>query len=227
MNGSRRTAGCLVLCCKAPQRSKRRLATQLGDGAATAAEHLLACALEDLADWPGESVIAPASDNDAEWLRMGSAGNFETVVQHGGSLGARINHVDVALRSSGREQLIYIGADCPELDCAYLTSADKALEDHDAVIGPARDGGVVLMGACRPWPVLGDLGWSTSELCEELCARLRTQNWSIATLETLADVDTLEDLTTARAVLIEDDRTARRAFVDWLSSDPRLGAAIP
>ncbi len=158
---------------------------------------------------------------------MRSAGSFEMVVQQGGSLGARINHVDLALRSSGREQLIYIGTDCPELDAAYLTSADKALTDHDAVIGPAKDGGVVLMGARRPWPVLGDLAWSTSELRKELCARLRTQNWSTATLETLTDIDTMEDLTTARAALVGDDRSTRRALVDWLRSDPRLGIAIP
>ena len=226
MNGSQQMVGCLVLCCKAPQRSKRRLAAQLGDRAAAAAERLLACAIEDLADWPGEAVIAPASDDDAEWFRVVSGKRFETVVQRGGSLGARINHVDAVLRSSGRERLIYIGADCPALDRAYLTSASSALEYSDAVIGPAEDGGVVLMGARRRWPEIDDLPWSTPELREALCARLRRQDWSIASLETLADVDTMEELTRARDGLVGDDRTARRALVDWLRSGDDLGASI-
>ncbi|MDH3418301.1 MAG: glycosyltransferase [Gammaproteobacteria bacterium] len=226
MNGLQRAAGCLVLCCKAPQRSKRRLASALGDGAATAAEHLLACALEDLVAWPGEAVIAPASDQDAEWFHAGLGRRFETFVQRGSSLGARINHVDAVLRSCGRERLIYIGADCPALDPAYLASADRALDDNDAVIGPATDGGVVLMGARRPWPDIGDLAWSTPQLREDLCARLRMQGWLIANLETLADVDTIEDLTAASDGLVSDERCARRALVDWLRSSELLEAAI-
>lgn len=226
MNGFQRAAGCLVLCCKAPLRSKRRLATQLGDRAAEAAERLLACALEDLADWPGEAVVAPASDDDADWLRSQSAERFETVVQHGNSLGARINHVDTVLRSSGHERLIYIGADCPALDSDYLASADRALTDNDAVIGPATDGGVVLMGARRPWPQLDDLAWSTNELRKELCTRLRGHDWSIARLKTLSDVDTVEDLAIACDTLADDGRKARRALTNWLSSSDELPEAI-
>ncbi|NIW23683.1 MAG: DUF2064 domain-containing protein [Gammaproteobacteria bacterium] len=227
MNETRRRAAAgLVLCCKAPQRSKRRLATQIGDGAATAAEHLLACALEDLAAWPGETVIAPASNDDAEWFRHTADECFEMVVQYGDSLGARINHVDAVLRSTSRERLIYIGTDCPALDANYLASADRALEDHDAVIGPATDGGVVLMGARRAWPAFADLAWSTAELCEQLSARLLAQNWSIARLGTLTDVDTVEDLTKARDGLVSDERTARRAFLDWLRATEGVGAVI-
>lgn len=227
MNASQRPPTCLVLCCKAPRRSKRRLAAQLGEAAAAAAEHLLACALEDLAGWPGEAMVAPASDEDADWLLARAGRDFATIVQRGGSLGARINHVDAALRSRGRERLIFIGADCPALDSAYLARADTALERNDAVIGPASDGGVVLMGARRPWPELGDLAWSTSDLRTDLCARLHEQGWSIARLDMRADVDTIEDLTTAGDALVSDDRSARRALVDWLRSREGLGMVIP
>ena len=130
------------------------------------------------------------------------------------------------LRSSGRERLIYIGADCPALNADYLMRADRALADNDAVIGPATDGGVVLMGARRTWPQLGDLAWSTSELGAELCALLKGQNWSIARLDTLSDVDTVEDLATACDMLVSDSRTSRRALVDWLCANGALGAVI-
>lgn len=224
MNASQRPPACLVLCCKAPRRSKRRLVAQLGEATAAAAEHLLACALEDLAGWPGEAVVAPASDDDADWLLAQPGHGFATIVQRGGSLGTRINHVDAVLRSGGRKRLIFIGADCPALDSAYLARADRALETNDAVIGPATDGGVVLMGARRPWPELGDLAWSTPDLREELDARLRGRGWSIAGLDVRADVDTIEDLTTAAEELVGDDRSARRALVDWLRTREDLGA---
>lgn len=226
MNGLQKAAGCLVLCCKAPQRSKRRLAAQLGDRAAAAAEHLLACVLEDLADWPGEAVIAPASDEDAEWLRAGPAGAFESIVQHGGSLGERINHIDGVLRSGGRERLIYIGADCPAIGPAYLSSADRALDGNDAVLGPAADGGVVLMGALKPWPAFGDLAWSTPELLDGLRARLHERDWSVTELARLADVDTIEDLSAMNDALLGDARPARRALADWLRSSELLKAVI-
>ncbi len=226
MNQSQRAVGSLVLFRKAPQRSKRRLALQIGSRAAAAAERLLACALEDLADWPGETVIAPAAENDAEWFRAQQDGCIEMVVQRGGSLGERINQVDAVLRSSGRSRLIYIGADCPELNPNYLTAADRALDTNDAVIGPAKDGGVVLMGARQPWPSIGDLAWSTPELRDQLCARLRLQGWTVAGLDMLGDIDTAEDLTTVHEGLGGDDRTARRALVEWLRSSENIGTAI-
>lgn len=226
MNRPQRATGCLVLFCKAPQRSKRRLALQIGSRAVAAAERLLACALEDLADWPGEAVIAPASEIDAEWFRARQDGCMEMVVQRGGSLGERINHVDAVLRSPGRSRLIYIGADCPALNPDYLTAAARALDTNDAVIGPAKDGGVVLMGARRPWPSISDLAWSTPELRDQLCARLRLQEWSVAGLDMLSDIDTAEDLTTVREGLDDDNRTARRALVQWLRSSETPRTAI-
>jgi len=223
---TQRRAGCLVLCCKAPQQSKRRLAARLGDRTTAAAEKLLACALEDLADWPGEAVIAPASEQDADWLRAGPARGFEMIVQCDGSLGTRINHVDTALRSRGRERLIYIGTDCPALAPAYLSRAHNTLDDNDVVLGPAIDGGVVLMGATKPWPAIGDLAWSTSVLLEGLTQRLSSHDRTIARLDTLADVDSVEDLSAVAEQLTGDNRPARRALLDWLRSNEPLRAVI-
>jgi len=102
----------LVILLKAPQRSKRRLAARIGEaGAAAAAFHLLACALEDASDWPGHVVLAPAEATDAAWLANSGPGPHDVVVQQGRTLGERISHIDAVLRSRGLERLIYIGAD--------------------------------------------------------------------------------------------------------------------
>jgi len=209
---------CLVVFMKAPARSKRRLASEIGAAATAAAEYLLACALEDATTWRGPVVLAPATDADADWLARHAGLDHDLVIQHGGSLGERINHVDRALRARGHDRLIFIGADCPLLDASYLNNAAAALARADAVLGPAADGGVVLMAARRPWPAIGTLSWSTPALCAELSERLTDDGWSITTLATLADVDTSSDLTAVASQLTEDTRPARRNLSAWLAA---------
>src|SRR5699024_3497894 len=61
---------CLVLVCKrpAPGHAKQRLAATLGQQAALqAAQALLACALEDLQQWPGPTAIAPDNLQHLSW----------------------------------------------------------------------------------------------------------------------------------------------------------------
>jgi glycosyltransferase A (GT-A) superfamily protein (DUF2064 family) len=209
---------CLVVFLKAPARSKRRLAAEIGESATQVAEHLLECAIEDAGAWPGAVVLAPAAVDDARWIADQPNLTYDVVVQQGGSLGARINHVDRALRARGIERLIFIGADCPTLDDGYLRQADAALAGSDAVLGPSSDGGVVLMAAKRPWPDIDALSWSTERLLDELTAHLNAEGWSLDVLETLCDVDAAADLPTVAAGLMRDTRPARRRLTAWLAS---------
>jgi len=210
-----------VLCFKSPARSKRRLAREIGELASAAADHLWDCALEDLRAWPGPACFAPASTADLAWLTEKLGEQPEVALQRGANLGERINHVDRALRARGATKVIYIGTDCPAMGAAYLSQAADTLENSDAVLGPARDGGVVLMGARRPWPMLEDLPWSTDELYGTLSARCAQHAWSISSLEPRADVDTAADLLGTRMDLMHDHRTARRALAGWVTQKSR------
>ena len=219
LNAERTAESCLVLMFKSPVRSKRRLADSIGPLASAAAEYLCGCALEDMAAWPGPACYAPLAGDDAEWLQA-RIGNTEPVVlQRGRNLGERINHVDRTLRMNGYERQIFIGIDCPELDGRYLEQAAAALEDHDAVFGPALDGGVVLMGTRREWPDLGNLAWSSANLRAELERSCRALGWRTESLAPLADIDTLEDLDAFRRNVSDDPRPARKAFGAWLAND--------
>lgn len=204
----------LVVFFKAPSRAKRRL----GARAEAAAERLLLCALEDARGWSGPIVLAAADDADADWLARTGLYTGEIIVQHAGSLGERINRVDAELRSRGLDRLIYIGADCPALDLVYLARADIALGRVDGVLGPAADGGVVLMGSRRPWPDIDKLAWSTPRLRSDLAERLEGRGWTIATLGTLRDVDEPGDLAVVAEDLAGDTRPARIALREWLRS---------
>ena len=235
----------LVVLLKAPKNAKRRLASEIGDLAAEAARHLCACALEDARAWPGPTWLSPADPGDRNWLSSAivseigpSRGSGEPpdgdrlpddpatqldgisglVPQCGGNLGDRINHVDRELRRQGAGKILFMGSDCPGLDAAYLEQAGRALDRVDAVLGPAADGGVVLMGARRPWPDLRDLSWSTGEFCVELVELCRGSGWRVATLGVREDIDTLRDLLRAATTLQADERPARRGLAAWLNA---------
>ncbi len=211
------TAACLVLFLKAPARSKRRLAAEIGELATTAATHLWACVLEDLQNWPGPVYFAPAEAGDAAWLARQLGQSHEAVLQAGGNLGERINHVDETLRNRGEQKVLFVGTDCPAMEVGYLLQAAADLNHHDVVLGPATDGGVVLMGARRAWPALTDLPWSTHRLHGELVRCCARRGLTIANLEPRADVDSVAALLAARRDLAQDLRPARRAFSRWLS----------
>jgi glycosyltransferase A (GT-A) superfamily protein (DUF2064 family) len=215
---------CLVLMLKAPARSKRRLAGQIGELAYNAAEHLWACAHEDVAEWAGPVCFAPASESDSAWLDPRIGRDALVLIQPDGNLGERINHVNRRLHSRSLEKQIFIGIDCPALNSGYVERAARLLDGHDAVLGPARDGGVVLMAAKRPWPALDSLPWSSADLMTALEGLLRAEDWTVARLATLADIDSLDDLAAAAPALKRDPRPARRAFGRWIE-EQRLTSA--
>jgi glycosyltransferase A (GT-A) superfamily protein (DUF2064 family) len=218
--GGRGTGCCVVLMMKSAARSKRRLAEQIGAQRATqAAQWLLGCACEDLEAWLGPKCVAPSAADE----RVDAPPADAVVVQRGRNLGERINHVNEELIQLGFERQLYIGIDCPSLDVAYLERAAAALADHDAVLGPAADGGVVLMGVRGRWPPLSELPWSTNALFEALRAACAAAGSSVATLPRLKDVDTLGDLVALRTDLLSDPRPARRALVRWLTAQTDLG----
>ena len=212
-------ATCLVLMFKAPQRSKQRLAAQIGARAETAAVRLLECAIADLAAWPGTRCLAPATPADAQYARSQGYTAELWLPQGAGNLGQRIEHVNAQLLAAGHPAQIYIGIDCPALDDDYLIRAAAALTQTEVVLGPAHDGGVVLMGVRGAWPPLRPLPWSSAELKAALHAACERANRSITQLEAYRDVDDVSDLEYLPGVLSEDPRPSRQRLLEWLAAE--------
>jgi hypothetical protein len=113
-------------------------------------------------------------------------------------------HRALARALRGAERAVLIGADCPALTPAYLREAIAALEGADVVLGPARDGGYVLVGARRVAPALFDgIAWGSSRVLDEQRACLRALGWRWSELATLWDVDRPEDLERVRCELAD------------------------
>jgi rSAM/selenodomain-associated transferase 1 len=115
-------------------------------------------------------------------------------VQSGADLGARM-HTAFAETLQTARAAVLVGTDCPEYDAAYLENAFEALESHDAVIGPARDGGYVLIGLKSAAPGLFmDIPWGTDKVLATTRDRLAQLRWRWFELPTMHDVDVPEDL---------------------------------
>ena len=104
-------------------------------------------------------------------------------------------HAAFAETLQDADSAVLIGSDCPEYDPPYLEAAFKALEQHDAVLGPAADGGYVLIGLRKPDPRLFQgLPWRSDKVLAATRRQLHHQQWRFAELPIKYDVDEPEDL---------------------------------
>ena len=110
-----------------------------------------------------------------------------------GSLGEKMaNAIQRSL--TGYEKVIIVGSDCPTVDAEYLAAASCMLEAHDIVLGPAEDGGYVLVGASRFDPaVFAGVAWGQGSVLKQTLANAKRLAFSCGLLETTWDVDELSD----------------------------------
>ena len=120
--------------------------------------------------------------------------NFSAWLQEGNDLGERMLHAIKSGFESGFHHVVLIGTDCYELSSAVLEDAFSALEQSDAVIGPATDGGFYLIGMKRVIPELFlHRQWSTSEVLKDTIAILQQLDTTYKLLVELSDIDTFDD----------------------------------
>jgi hypothetical protein len=143
-------------------------------------------------------VLALAGDPGAS---AAAAHDAEVWPQGEGDLGARMERV-LARALGEAPKALAIGTDSPGLALELLERALRALDDHDAVLGPADDGGFYLIGLRRcPEGLLAELPWSCATTLSETAARLRAHGLSVAMLPPWFDVDVVADLDRLRGLL--------------------------
>jgi len=96
---------------------------------------------------------------------------------------------------SGSTAALLMGSDCLELSPQILHAAEKALDESDLVLAPALDGGYTLIG-CRKVEseLFSNILWSTGEVLEKTLVNARKSGLTTSLLESMRDIDTLEDL---------------------------------
>ncbi len=113
--------------------------------------------------------------------------NCSLISQGGGDLGRRMASIAEVLPAG---PVVIVGADVPGIRPRHVARAFRALGRHDAVFGPARDGGYWLVGLKRRprfLDIFSPVRWSTEHALADTITNLG--GGSYALLETLGDVD--------------------------------------
>ncbi|MGX9352291.1 TIGR04282 family arsenosugar biosynthesis glycosyltransferase [Shimia sp. W99] len=175
-----------------PGRVKTRLGRDIGMGAAAHWFRLQSLSLlHRLHDPRWEIILAVAPDREGLTSRVWPA-QFRRARQGRGDLGARMKR---QLCHGLPGPTLVIGADIPGIRKHHIAEAFRALGDHDAVFGPAMDGGYWLVGlkhARAPATLFENVRWSTPHALADSIATL--PHHRIATVATLHDIDTIADL---------------------------------
>ncbi len=148
-------------------------------------------------------------------LSLFGLAQVEVWLQGEGDLGAR--QARIAARALASAPFVLaIGSDSPGLPRSVFEAARAALVDHDAVLGPAEDGGYYLLGLRRTeLGLLDGLPWSSPTTFDATRDRLASRGFSVATVQRWFDVDEAADL----------ERLARALGAGELSA-PRTAEAL-
>ncbi len=189
----------LVVMVKDPRpgRVKTRLARDIGFVPATWwFRHQVRRLLRGMQDPRWQVVLAVAPDVEGLNSRFWPA-HLPRIAQGGGDLGARMARV---MRQMPPGPVCIIGADIPEVTPRHIAQAFERLGDHDAVFGPAPDGGywLVGMGRRRPPPpgLFENVRWSSPDALRDSRASMGPVR--IGLVQELRDVDTVQDLAKIR-----------------------------
>jgi rSAM/selenodomain-associated transferase 1 len=116
-------------------------------------------------------------------------------LQKGDDLGTRMFHAFQDLLSRGSDGALIIGTDCLDITSMHLLEAARSLADHELVLIPALDGGYTLIGCTTIDPSLFDkIRWSSDQVYDQTIKNADGLNYRIRSLESIRDIDSLQDL---------------------------------
>ena len=124
-----------------------------------------------------------------------------------GDLGARMARAARRVLED-HTAVILLGTDCPEYSMAYLRAARRALAaGADVVLGPAHDGGYVLLGLRRfDEALFTGIDWGSERVLAQTQSALARAGMEVFELPPLHDIDRPEDLARFPELLSEVSR---------------------
>ena len=180
-------------------RVKTRLAADLGEDGAELAANLYRAFQIDLVDRFrdrfDERVLGYGPSSAGEFFESLGAGNYRLWPPPDFDLGKRMLAFFETAFANGAGRVVLIGSDSPTLPISLVDEAFESLMSHDLVLGPATDGGYVLIGQSEHVrDVFDDIRWSTDSVLAQTVLAAHSQSLSVGLLGLWYDVDTSEDL---------------------------------
>jgi len=175
---------------------KTRLAARMGPRAAAGVYRALAETVwRGLADPRLERWLLVAPPEGCRAVGAWLPGAARVLGQPDGDLGARLAWAFDQAFQSGAAAALAVGTDAPEVGAARAREALAALDQADAVVIPALDGGYALLALKVPHPRLFEgIPWSTPGVLDATRRQARACGLELRELDAVRDLDTWEDL---------------------------------
>lgn len=119
---------------------------------------------------------------------------FRVVRQRGEGLAERMAWAVREAAATGARRILLRGCDSPTLDGRAVSDALAALEEHDLVLRPDRDGGYGLVGLRRPVAGLFAHAMSTQSVLDDTLANAAQAGLRTHVAGASFDIDTAADL---------------------------------
>lgn len=171
---------------------KTRLAATIGDHAALEVyKMLLKHTVGITRDLPCDKQVYYSEQiiNNDIW----NAALFGKKLQRGADLGQRMHDAFQKGFEEGYTNIVVIGSDMYDLKSEDIIQAFEMLQESDAVLGPAKDGGYYLLGLKQLIPaVFTNKKWGTDSVFESTMKDL--QDKKVGLLAEKNDIDRYEDI---------------------------------
>ncbi len=189
---------CVCVFAKAPvagQVKTRLLPVLSAQQACLVHQHLLEHSLQQVINKRWQTQLW-STDIDHPYIeQLAQRYSLERVLQQGNDLGLKMCHATAeSLKSFA--YVVIVGTDCPELDAAYISEAIAQLQQGvEVVIGPAEDGGYVLIAMSRLIAnVFENMPWGSDRVLDITRQRLQQARVHWYELPSRRDIDRPEDL---------------------------------
>jgi rSAM/selenodomain-associated transferase 1 len=193
-----KTVVALFVRIPVPGRVKTRLAADLGDENACRLYKAMVTDILGAIRTSGLPMYLFHDGNDLPHLpKAWQEAACKVIAQQGDGLGERMAAAFQHCFAETNSSVILVGSDIPGLHAWMLRQAAQALQTFDAVITPVVDGGYCLMAlktVSYHSEFFQNIPWSTDKVLQTTLAAFKKNRLEACVLETLQDIDTIEDL---------------------------------
>lgn len=188
----------LIIFCRYPEygRVKTRIAASLGHDFTLG---LYKAFLKDIFLIPtaADKIIAvDCRDDNTDYFSVFGS-DCPVVRQKGENLGIRMLNAILGACCAGYERIVLIGSDAPDLTEELISNAFNSLHNHDAVLGPSKDGGYYLVGfkngSCQAEYFTG-IEWSTPAVFQRTVEKINASGKTLSLMPEWLDIDNSDDL---------------------------------
>lgn len=185
----------IIFCENAVQGEvKKRLASEVGEENALVVYEELLSHTADVS----KSVMAQRKCYYSQFVANDDFfddGHFEKLIQKGGDIGEVMYNACKLSFGEWANKVVMVGSSCYDLNAGIIEEAFRALDNHDFVIGPSKDGGFYLLGLNDLYPELFlDRHWDNENVILDTIIEIGKLNKTHYILPTLTLVESIDDV---------------------------------